>query len=277
MANKKVSVKNLKKNFGSLEVLKDISLDINEGEVVCLIGPSGSGKSTFLRCLNRLEDITSGSVIVDGEDITDPKLDINKKRENIGMVFQHFNLFPHMTVKENIMLAPVELKKMTSAEAEETAYQLLDRVGLKDKADSYPAQLSGGQKQRVAIAGILAMQPDCIVLDEPTAMLDPNGREEVMSTLLKLNKEKGITVVLITHYMDEAVLADRVIVMDSGKVLTEGTPDNVFSQVELLKKHRLDVPQATELVYRLIGCGAKIDKMPLDSDECVDLLMEVLK
>lgn len=173
MANKKVSVKNLKKNFGSLEVLKDISLDINEGEVICLIGPSGSGKSTFLRCLNRLEDITSGSVIVDGEDITDPKLDINKKRENIGMVFQHFNLFPHMTVKENIMLAPVELKKMTSAEAEETAYQLLDRVGLKDKADSYPAQLSGGQKQRVAIARALAMKPDIMLFDEPTSALDP--------------------------------------------------------------------------------------------------------
>ena len=181
MANKKVSVKNLKKNFGSLEVLKDISLDINEGEVICLIGPSGSGKSTFLRCLNRLEDITSGSVIVDGEDITDPKLDINKKRENIGMVFQHFNLFPHMTVKENIMLAPVELKKMTSAEAEETAYQLLDRVGLKDKADSYPAQLSGGQKQRVAIARALAMKPDIMLFDEPTSALDPEMVGEVLA------------------------------------------------------------------------------------------------
>ena len=173
MANKKVSVKNLKKNFGSLEVLKDISLEINEGEVICLIGPSGSGKSTFLRCLNRLEDITSGSVVIDGEDITDPKLDINKKRENIGMVFQHFNLFPHMTVKENIMLAPVELKKMTKEEAEQTAYQLLERVGLKDKADSYPAQLSGGQKQRVAIARALAMKPDIMLFDEPTSALDP--------------------------------------------------------------------------------------------------------
>ena len=179
MANKKVSVKNLKKNFGSLEVLKDISLEINEGEVICLIGPSGSGKSTFLRCLNRLEDITSGSVVIDGEDITDPKLDINKKRENIGMVFQHFNLFPHMTVKENIMLAPVELKKMTKEEAEQTAYQLLERVGLKDKADSYPAQLSGGQKQRVAIARALAMKPDIMLFDEPTSALDPEMVGEV--------------------------------------------------------------------------------------------------
>ena len=272
-----IDVIDLKKNFGDNEVLKGINMTINKGDIVVVIGPSGSGKSTFLRCLNCMEDPTSGKIIFEGVDIADPKVDIKIHRRKMGMVFQHFNLFPHMTVKENIMLAPVELKKMTKEEAEQTAYQLLERVGLKDKADSYPAQLSGGQKQRVAIAGILAMQPDCIVLDEPTAMLDPNGREEVMSTLLKLNKEKGITVVLITHYMDEAVLADRVIVMDSGKVLTEGTPDNVFSQVELLKKHRLDVPQATELVYRLIGCGAKIDKMPLDSDECVDLLMEVLK
>lgn len=200
MANKKVSVKNLKKNFGSLEVLKDISLDINEGEVVCLIGPSGSGKSTFLRCLNRLEDITSGSVIVDGEDITDPKLDINKKRENIGMVFQHFNLFPHMTVKENIMLAPVELKKMTSAEAEETAYQLLDRVGLKDKADSYPAQLSGGQKQRVAIARALAMKPDIMLFDEPTSALDPEMVGEVLAVMKDLASQ-GMTMVVVTHEM----------------------------------------------------------------------------
>ena len=197
MANKKVSVKNLKKNFGSLEVLKDISLDINEGEVICLIGPSGSGKSTFLRCLNRLEDITSGSVIVDGEDITDPKLDINKKRENIGMVFQHFNLFPHMTVKENIMLAPVELKKMTSAEAEETAYQLLDRVGLKDKADSYPAQLSGGQKQRVAIARALAMKPDIMLFDEPTSALDPEMVGEVLAVMKDLASQ-GMTCLLYT-------------------------------------------------------------------------------
>ena len=204
MANKKVSVKNLKKNFGSLEVLKDISLEINEGEVICLIGPSGSGKSTFLRCLNRLEDITSGSVVIDGEDITDPKLDINKKRENIGMVFQHFNLFPHMTVKENIMLAPVELKKMTKEEAEQTAYQLLERVGLKDKADSYPAQLSGGQKQRVAIARALAMKPDIMLFDEPTSALDPEMVGEVLAVMKDLASQ-GMTMVVVTHEQKDPV------------------------------------------------------------------------
>ena len=229
MANKKVSVKNLKKNFGSLEVLKDISLDINEGEVICLIGPSGSGKSTFLRCLNRLEDITSGSVIVDGEDITDPKLDINKKRENIGMVFQHFNLFPHMTVKENIMLAPVELKKMTSAEAEETAYQLLDRVGLKDKADSYPAQLSGGQKQRVAIARALAMKPDIMLFDEPTSALDPEMVGEVLAVMKDLASQ-GMTMVVVTHEMGFArEVGTKVIFMDGGYIVEQGNPCDVIN------------------------------------------------
>lgn len=229
MTNKKVSVKNLKKNFGSLEVLKDISLDINEGEVICLIGPSGSGKSTFLRCLNRLEDITSGSVIVDGEDITDPKLDINKKRENIGMVFQHFNLFPHMTVKENIMLAPVELKKMTSAEAEETAYQLLDRVGLKDKADSYPAQLSGGQKQRVAIARALAMKPDIMLFDEPTSALDPEMVGEVLAVMKDLASQ-GMTMVVVTHEMGFArEVGTKVIFMDGGYIVEQGNPYDVIN------------------------------------------------
>ena len=229
MANKKVSVKNLKKNFGSLEVLKDISLDINEGEVVCLIGPSGSGKSTFLRCLNRLEDITSGSVVIDGEDITDPKLDINKKRENIGMVFQHFNLFPHMTVKENIMLAPVELKKMTSAEAEETAYQLLDRVGLKDKADSYPAQLSGGQKQRVAIARALAMKPDIMLFDEPTSALDPEMVGEVLAVMKDLASQ-GMTMVVVTHEMGFArEVGTKVIFMDGGYIVEHGNPYDVIN------------------------------------------------
>ena len=230
MANKKVSVKNLKKNFGSLEVLKDISLEINEGEVICLIGPSGSGKSTFLRCLNRLEDITSGSVIIDGEDITDPKLDINKKRENIGMVFQHFNLFPHMTVKENIMLAPVELKKMTKEEAETTAYQLLDRVGLKDKADSYPAQLSGGQKQRVAIARALAMKPDIMLFDEPTSALDPEMVGEVLAVMKDLARD-GMTMVVVTHEMGFArEVGDRILFMDDGKIVEEGSPKEIFTK-----------------------------------------------
>lgn len=229
MANKKVSVKNLKKNFGSLEVLKDISLEINEGEVICLIGPSGSGKSTFLRCLNRLEDITSGSVVIDGEDITDPKLDINKKRENIGMVFQHFNLFPHMTVKENIMLAPVELKKMTKEEAEQTAYQLLERVGLKDKADSYPAQLSGGQKQRVAIARALAMKPDIMLFDEPTSALDPEMVGEVLAVMKDLASQ-GMTMVVVTHEMGFArEVGTKVIFMDGGYIVEQVNPYDVIN------------------------------------------------
>ena len=252
MANKKVSVKNLKKNFGSLEVLKDISLDINEGEVVCLIGPSGSGKSTFLRCLNRLEDITSGSVVIDGEDITDPKLDINKKRENIGMVFQHFNLFPHMTVKENIMLAPVELKKMTKEEAETTAYQLLDRVGLKDKADSYPAQLSGGQKQRVAIARALANNTEILLCDEPTSALDAETTVSVLDLLEKVNKELGVTIVIITHELDVVKrICGKVAVMDRGQVVEIGSvykvftkPESEFTKQLIANSNNFDIPES---------------------------------
>ena len=177
----KVHVSNLKKNFGKLEVLKDISIDVTKGEVVVLIGPSGSGKSTFLRCLNQLETATAGQIIVDGQDVTDKHTDINKLRENIGMVFQHFNLFPHKTVLENIMLAPVELKKMTKDEARETGLKLLKRVGMEDKADAYPSQISGGQKQRVAIARALAMNPDIMLFDEPTSALDPEMVGEVLT------------------------------------------------------------------------------------------------
>lgn len=227
--NIKVHVKDLKKNFGSLEVLKSISADVYEGEVVVLIGPSGSGKSTFLRCLNRLEDITGGEVVIDGVDITDKKTDINKVRENIGMVFQHFNLFPHMTVLENIMLAPVELKKMTKDEAAETGLKLLRRVGLEEKAKVYPPQLSGGQKQRVAIARALAMNPDIMLFDEPTSALDPEMVGEVLSVMKQLAAE-GMTMIIVTHEIGFArEVSDRVIFMDGGFIVEEGTPAEIFS------------------------------------------------
>ncbi len=227
--NVKVHVKNLKKNFGSLEVLKSISADVYEGEVVVLIGPSGSGKSTFLRCLNRLEEITGGEVVVDGVNIADKKTDINKVRENIGMVFQHFNLFPHMTVLENIMLAPVELKKMTKEQAAETGLKLLKRVGLEEKAKVYPPQLSGGQKQRVAIARALAMNPDVMLFDEPTSALDPEMVGEVLNVMKQLAAD-GMTMIIVTHEIGFArEVSDRVIFMDGGYIVEEGTPEEVLS------------------------------------------------
>ena len=223
----KVVVKNLKKSFGKLEVLKDIDMEIKEGEVVVLLGPSGSGKSTFLRCLNRLEDITAGEVIVDGIHVDDKKTDINKLRENIGMVFQHFNLFPHMTVLENIMLAPVELKKMTKEEAREKGMALLKRVGLDAKADVYPPQLSGGQKQRVAIARALAMNPDIMLFDEPTSALDPEMVGEVLAVMKELAAD-GMTMVVVTHEIGFArEVASRVVFMDGGYIVEQGTPEEV--------------------------------------------------
>lgn len=225
----KVVVKNLKKSFGKLEVLKDIDMEIKEGEVVVLLGPSGSGKSTFLRCLNRLEDITAGEVIVDGIHVDDKKTDINKLRENIGMVFQHFNLFPHMTVLENIMLAPVELKKMTKEEAHEKGMALLKRVGLDAKADVYPPQLSGGQKQRVAIARALAMNPDIMLFDEPTSALDPEMVGEVLAVMKELAAD-GMTMVVVTHEIGFArEVASRVVFMDGGYIVEQGTPEEVIS------------------------------------------------
>lgn len=229
MQNSKIHVMNLKKNFGQLEVLKSISVDVAEGEVVCLIGPSGSGKSTFLRCLNRLEKITAGEVIVDGHPISDSNVNINKVRENIGMVFQHFNLFPHLTVTENITLAPTELKLMNKDEAKAKAMQLLEQVGLSDKADAYPGQLSGGQKQRVAIARALAMNPDIMLFDEPTSALDPEMVGEVLEVMKQLAAD-GMTMVVVTHEMGFArEVADRVIFMDDGYVVEEGTPEEIFS------------------------------------------------
>ena len=224
----KVKVEQLKKSFGSLEVLKGIDLEVKEGEVVCLIGPSGSGKSTFLRCLNKLEETTAGTVIVDDNDITDPKCNINKVRENIGMVFQQFNLFPHLNVLENIMLAPVDRKKLTKEEAKVTAERLLATVGLAEKAGEYPPNLSGGQQQRVAIARALAMNPDIMLFDEPTSALDPEMVGEVLEVMKQLAKD-GMTMIVVTHEMGFArEVADRVIFMDGGYIVEQGTPEEVF-------------------------------------------------
>lgn len=234
MTDKKimVHVQNLKKNFGKLEVLKDFSIDIEEGEVVVLLGPSGSGKSTFLRCLNQLEVATAGTIIIDGQDVTNKHTDINKVRENIGMVFQHFNLFPHKTVIENIMLAPVELKLMTKEEARKKGMELLKRVGMDTKADAYPSQLSGGQKQRCAIARSLAMSPDIMLFDEPTSALDPEMVGEVLDVMKGLAKD-GMTMVIVTHEMGFArEVADRIIFMDGGYIVEEGTPDEIFNHAK---------------------------------------------
>ena len=224
----KIHVTNLKQNFGKLEVLKDISMDVHEGEVVVLLGPSGSGKSTLLRCLNQLETATAGQIMIDGHDVTDKHTDINKVRENIGMVFQHFNLFNHLTVLDNMTLAPVHLKLMSKEEAKAEAMRLLERVGLADKADAFPSQLSGGQKQRVAIARALEMKPDIMLFDEPTSALDPEMVGEVLAVMKELARD-GMTMVVVTHEIGFArEVASRVIFMEGGYIVEEGTPDEVI-------------------------------------------------
>ena len=224
-----IDVKNLTKSFGNLEVLKGVSQHISKGERVVLIGPSGSGKSTFLRCLNLLETPTNGEIIFEGQSITDDKCDINKIRQKMGMVFQHFNLFPNMTILKNITLAPVRTGLMNKEQAEKEARELLKRVGLEDKADSYPAQLSGGQKQRIAIVRALCMKPEVMLFDEPTSALDPEMVGEVLDVMKELAKS-GMTMVCVTHEMGFArEVADRVLFMDEGKILEEGTPGEIFT------------------------------------------------
>ncbi|MFZ0076025.1 amino acid ABC transporter ATP-binding protein [Exiguobacterium sp. RIT452] len=223
-----IEVKQLKKSFGSNEVLKDISVEIQEKEVVCVIGPSGSGKSTFLRCLNRLEDITGGTVVIDTHDITNPKVDINKVREEVGMVFQHFNLFPHKTVLENVTLAPMKVRKTEKSQAKQRALELLDKVGLREKADNYPGELSGGQKQRVAIARALAMNPKIMLFDEPTSALDPEMVGDVLAVMKQLALE-GMTMIVVTHEMGFArEVGDRVLFMDGGFIVEENIPSLLF-------------------------------------------------
>lgn len=228
MAELKIDVQDLHKSYGDNEVLKGITTQFHEGDVVCIIGPSGSGKSTFLRTLNLLETITSGKVIVDGHELSDPKTDVDKVREDIGMVFQHFNLFPHMTVLENITFAPIELGKESKEEAEKHAIELLEQVGLADKRDAKPESLSGGQKQRVAIARSLAMNPDIMLFDEPTSALDPEMVGDVLNVMKNL-AEQGMTMLIVTHEMGFArKVANRVIFTDGGEFLEDGTPEQIF-------------------------------------------------
>ena len=228
MAEPKIKVTSLKKDFGENHVLRGIDMEIQPGEVVCMIGPSGSGKSTFLRCLNRLEEATSGEILVDGESITGPKADVDRIRRHMGMVFQQFNLFPHYTVKQNLMWAPVELKLKTMEEAEKKALELLERVGLSDKVDAMPRSLSGGQQQRVAIARALCMDPDIMLFDEPTSALDPEMVSEVLDVMREL-AEQGMTMVVVTHEMGFAHdVADRVVFFDQGIIQEQGTPEEVI-------------------------------------------------
>ena len=224
-----IHVNNLHKSFGKNDVLKGINEHIKKGEVVVVIGPSGSGKSTFLRCLNLLEEPTSGEIVFEGNSITDKKVDINKIREKMGMVFQQFNLFPHKTVLENLTIAPIKFKGISKAEAEKKAFELLERVGLTDKAKAYPSSLSGGQKQRIAIARALAMEPDVMLFDEPTSALDPEMVGEVLSVMKDLAKD-GMTMVVVTHEMGFArEVGDRILFMDAGNIVEQGTPEEIFS------------------------------------------------
>ena len=228
--DKMIQVKDLKKYYrkGLIKALNGVSVDINRGDVVVVIGPSGSGKSTLLRSLNLLEEPTSGSIIFEGVDITNKKIDINKHRQKMGMVFQHFNLFPHKTILDNMTLAPIEVKKVPAAQAKEKAIQLLERVGLADRAEAYPIQLSGGQKQRIAIVRALCMEPDVMLFDEPTSALDPEMVGEVLDVMKELARE-GMTMVVVTHEMGFArEVGNRVLFMDEGKLVEEGTPEDIF-------------------------------------------------
>lgn len=256
------------------DVLKGITLKVNKGEFVALLGHNGCGKSTMAKTLNALITPREGVIYVDGMDTSDDEVTYEIRR-NVGLVLQNpDNQLVASIIEEDVAFGPENLG-IEPGEIRERVDKALKTVGMYEYRTHAPHKLSGGQKQRVAIAGILAMRPSCIVFDEPTAMLDPNGREEVMRTI-KLLKEKGITIVLITHFMEEAVLADRVIVMEEGEILIQGKPGDVFSEVNLLKKHSLDVPQATELAYKLIGAGLRFSKMPLTTDDCITFLKGVL-
>lgn len=277
MADNVIELVHLQKQFGDHAVLRDINLSVKKGEVMSIIGASGSGKSTMLRCINLLETPSSGQVLYHGQDITAKDFNLIQYRTKVGMVFQSFNLFNNMSALNNCIAGQVSALKRSRKEAEETAMEYLTKVGMAPYINARPSQLSGGQKQRVAIAGIIALEPKCIVLDEPTAMLDPRGRADVMQTVEKLNREKGITVVLITHHMDEAAQAQRVIVLDKGKVAADGTPKQVFAQVEMLHKLGLAAPDSVELCWALRQKGFDLPLDALTPEECAQALYDWLK
>lgn len=277
-----IELKNIQVEFSrdgasATAAVDDVSLTILEGEVFGIIGSSGAGKSTLVRTINLLQKPTSGDIVIDGASIVGQTgARLRETRCGIGMIFQHFNLWNAKTVYDNVAF-PLKCARWSKQDIEERVVELLEFVNLEEKRDAYPQTLSGGQKQRVAIAGVMAMKPRCIVLDEPTAMLDPNGRREVIKTVHELNRQEGITVVLITHYMEEVIDADRVVVIDGGHVVMDGTPKEVFSRVKELKKYSLDVPQVTELADELKEAGMDLPYGILSIDELVDELVPLLK
>ena len=269
-----IELKNISKDFGSGEkavhAVRDVSLSIGSGEIFGIIGFSGAGKSTLVRCINLLERPSPGSVFVAGQDLTALSAkDLRAARKKIGMIFQHFNLMPSRTVAGNVAY-PLKGSGLSKVDIQKKVATLLELVGIGDKADAYPSQLSGGQKQRVAIAGVLAMKPDVIILDESTAMLDPSGRREVMNTVHRLNREEGISVVIITHYMSEAATADYMIVMDDGRIAMNGTPREVFTKVDKVRALGLDVPPMTDLAHSLRADGVDVRADVLTVDEMVE-------
>ena len=271
-----IKIENVSKTFrgkeNSVEALKGISLEIGAGDIYGIIGMSGAGKSTLVRCLNFLERPTEGTVYVEGKDLSAmSERQLRGIRSRVAMIFQHFNLLMQRTVLDNVCF-PLEIAGVSKKEAREKARKYLEIVELSDKEKAYPAQLSGGQKQRVAIAGVLAMEPKCIVLDEPTAMLDPNGRKEVIRAVEKLRKRKHVTVILITHYMEEVIDADQVFVMDGGHIVMHGTPREIFSRVDELKSYRMDVPQVTMLAETLRRQGLDLPEGILRREELVETL-----
>ena len=277
MGEKVIELVHLQKQFGDHTVLRDIHLSVEKGEVLSIIGASGSGKSTMLRCINLLETPTSGQVLYHGQDITAREMNLSQYRAKVGMVFQNpDNQIVATIVEDDVAFGPENLG-VAPDEIRRRVDDALKAVGMYDYRLREPHKLSGGQKQRVAIAGIIAMQTGCIVLDEPTAMLDPRGRREVFDTVRRLNREMGITVLFVTHFMDEAVKADRVIIIDSGRLCLDGTPREVFSQTEVLRRCGLDVPQSTELCHRLIEKGIDLPGDILDADECVEALSKIME